>query len=147
VKLARARRAAPFPSVELTPMIDVVFLLIIFFMATAQFARLTRAEVDLPVEKGEQNPTPEEAGLVINITRHGEIIISNQTVTLDDLGAIMDDEIRRAPDRDPRRVKLLIRVDRHVAAGRLNEVVTRMRERGVGVARLATEIPRSTRRR
>ena len=41
-------------AVEITPMIDVVFLLIIFFMVTARFARDTRAELNLPQEKGEQ---------------------------------------------------------------------------------------------
>ena len=99
------------------------------------------------IEKGEQQPIPEEAGLVINITRLGEIIIANETVSLDDLAEILDDEIRQLPDRDPRRVKLLIRVDRLAAAGRLNEVATRLQQRGVGVARIATEVPSPTRRR
>ena len=67
-------------SVEITPMIDVVFLLIIFFMTTARFARLTRAEIDLPIEKGEQYEAPDEAGLIINITREGAIIVSDRTV-------------------------------------------------------------------
>ena len=147
MKFGRSKHPARVPSVELTPMIDVVFLLIIFFMATAQFARLTRADVDLPIEKGEQQPIPEEAGLVINITRLGEIIIANETVSLDDLADIVDDEIRQLPDGDPRRVKLLIRVDRLAAAGRLNEVVTRLQQRGVGVARIATEVPSATRSR
>ena len=147
MNFGRSKHPTRVPSVELTPMIDVVFLLIIFFMATAQFARLTRADVDLPIEKGEQQPIPEEAGLVINITRLGEIIIANETVSLDDLAEIVDDEIRQLPDRDPRRVKLLIRVDRLAAAGRLNEVVTRLQQRGVGVARIATEVPSATRRR
>ena len=61
--------------VELTPMIDVVFLLIIFFMVTAEFARNVRAEVELPKLPGEQSQQTEEAGVVINIDAEGQIIL------------------------------------------------------------------------
>ena len=137
----RHKHPQRFPTVELTPMIDVVFLLIIFFMTTAQFARLTRADVELPLEKGEQQRVPDEAGVIINITRGGEIVISGETVGLEDLDRIVADEILRLPDQDPKRVKLLIRADREATARRLNEVVTQLQRNGVGAARLATEIP------
>ena len=51
MKFARARQRRRSVAVDITPMIDVVFLLIIFFMTTAQFAQLTKAEVDLPQAK------------------------------------------------------------------------------------------------
>ncbi len=127
--------------VEITPMIDVVFLLIIFFMTTARFARLTRAEVDLPIEKGEQYEAPDEAGLIINITREGAIIVSDRTVDLHRLEEIVHQEIRRSPDRPPRQLKMLIRADRHADSARLNQVVTMLRSLGVGSARLATQVP------
>ncbi len=44
MKFGRTPHAERTLPVDLTPMIDVVFLLIIFFMVTAQFARITRAE-------------------------------------------------------------------------------------------------------
>jgi biopolymer transport protein ExbD len=144
VRFARAKHPDRFSKVELTPMIDVVFLLIIFFMTTAQFARLTRADVELPIEKGEQEEIPDEAGLVINITREGEIIISDVTVALDDLDAIVADELRRSTHRDARRLKLLLRADRGASAASLNDVIARLRGMGVGAARLATEVPRAS---
>ncbi|MCH8006080.1 MAG: biopolymer transporter ExbD [Planctomycetes bacterium] len=129
-------------AIELTPMIDVVFLLIIFFMTTAQFSRLTRADVDLPQERGEQRQTPEEAGIVINITRNGELIVSNRSVDLRELEAIVRAQIRRAPRLSPLDLKLMIRADRNAEAARLNQVVTMLTSLGVGSARLATEVPR-----
>ncbi len=122
-------------------MIDVVFLLIIFFMTTARFARLTRAEIDLPIEKGEQHEAPDEAGLIINITREGAIIVSDRTVDLRRLEEIVHREIRRLPDRPSRQLKMLIRADRHADSARLNQVVTMLRSLGVGSARLATQVP------
>ena len=123
-------------------MIDVVFLLIIFFMTTAQVARLTHTEVDLPLERGDQQATPEEAGLVINITGNGEIIVASRIVGLAELEGIVRSEIRKDPQRPAAQLKLLLRADRTVAALTLNRVVRLLESLGVGAARLATEVPR-----
>ena len=128
-------------TIEITPMIDVVFLLIIFFMTTAQFAQMTRAEVDLPLERGEEEQEAEEAGLVINITADGTLIVASETVTMDGLERFVRDEIDRRPDRSPSGVKLLIRADRRTDTAVLNDVITRMQKLKVGAARMATEVP------
>ena len=129
-------------SVDITAMVDVVFLLIIFFMTTAQVARLTHTEVDLPLERGDQQATPEEAGLVINITGNGEIIVASRVVGLAELEGIVLSEIRKDPQRPAAQLKLLLRADRTVAALTLNRVVRLLESLGVGAARLATEVPR-----
>ena len=72
----RGARVQHMIALEITPMIDVVFLLIVFFMTTAQFARVTRTELDLPLEQGEQEEQPEEAGFVVNINADGSIILA-----------------------------------------------------------------------
>ena len=141
MKFPRRKHAARHMMLELTPMIDVVFLLIIFFMTTAQFARLTRADVDLPREKGEQLETPEEEGIVINITRDGRIIVSTETVTLDRLQELVFEEIHRSRGRDAELAKVMIRPDRNARTDRLNDVITRLQDMGVGGAKVATEVP------
>ena len=123
-------------------MIDVVFLLIIFFMSTAQVAQLTRTEIDLPQERGEQKAVPDEAGLVINITASGEIIVASRPVDLDELESIVLSEMGRSSDRPAHEMKLLLRADRNASAAHLNNVVTLLEALGVGAARLATEVPR-----
>ena len=123
-------------------MIDVVFLLIIFFMTTAQVARLTHTEIDLPLERGDQQATPDEAGLVINITSSGEIVVASRIVGLAELEGIVLSEIRKDPTRPADQLKLLLRADRTVAAAYLNRVVRLLESLGVGAARLATEVPR-----
>ncbi len=123
-------------------MIDVVFLLIIFFMTTAQVAQLTHTEIDLPLERGDQQATPDEAGLVINITSTGEILVASRIVGLAELEGIVLSEIRKDPARPADQLKLLLRADRTVAARYLNRVVRLLESLGVGAARLATEVPR-----
>ncbi|MCZ6834686.1 MAG: biopolymer transporter ExbD [Planctomycetota bacterium] len=128
--------------VDITPMIDVVFLLIIFFMVAAQFARTTRAEMDLPLEPGEQEQQAEEAGLVINVLADGSIIVNEQTLDLDQLEAMVRDEVQNVHGGDAKLVKLLIRSDRNNDTSRLNQILNRLETLGVGAARLATEVPR-----
>jgi biopolymer transport protein ExbD len=129
-------------ALEITPMIDVVFLLIIFFMTTARFAQVTRAELDLPREKGEQHEQAEEAGLVINLDATGALIVAQRTVTLEELEDLVREEVERSRGRDARGVKLMIRADRNLDTARLNEVVTHLQTLGVGAVRVATEVPR-----
>ena len=142
MKFGWARQRRRSITVDITPMIDVVFLLIIFFMTTAQFAQLTRADVDLPQERGEQRAEAEQAGIVVNITSEGQLIVSGRTIGLGELESIVRSEIAREPDRPAQQLKLLIRADRNAPAARLNRVVEMLRPLGVGAARLATEVPR-----
>ena len=65
--------------VEITPMIDVVFLLIVFFMTAARFAREQRAPMELPREAGEVEQE-EAAGLVVNLLDDGRIVVQDEAV-------------------------------------------------------------------
>jgi len=134
-KQSNSERVLPL---EIAPMIDVVFLLIIFFMTTAQFARITRAELDLPQEPGEQRPA-EEAGVVINVMRDGTLIVNERTVSLPELIVMVEDEMARVGG--PAGLKLILRADREAPAARMNEVITRLQQLGIYTARVATEIP------
>ncbi len=142
MRFVTARERKRTLDIEVTPMIDVVFVLIIFFMTTAQFARMTRAELALPLELGEQDRAPQEAGLVINITREGEIIVTDQSFDLAALEQLVREEIQLHADRPPQQLKLLIRADKNADSARLNQVVRLLQSLDVGSARLATEVPR-----
>ena len=93
MRFARSRPDRVMP-IEITPMIDVVFLLIIFFMTTARFAQITRADLELPKEAGEQQETGEEAGLVINVLADGSVMVGEATVSLAELETIVLEALR-----------------------------------------------------
>ncbi|MAT80789.1 MAG: hypothetical protein CMJ29_03975 [Phycisphaerae bacterium] len=125
--------------VELTSMVDIVFLLIIFFMVTSDFARDARAEVDLPRLQGEQSGDSEEAGLFINIDASGNIILSTSEspVTIEQLRARLAVMVRE--EFSP---KVTVRADREASIVRFNEVILALDESGISSARIATEVPR-----
>jgi biopolymer transport protein ExbD len=74
------------PSLNLTPMIDVVFLLIIFFMVGTKFTELERKialQVPQVSDVGALTRAPEKR--VINVYRDGRIALDRQAVTLQQL--------------------------------------------------------------
>ena len=63
-------------SVNLTPLIDVVFLLLIFFMVTTTFTKETHLTLDLPEASGEPNPQQKPMQLEIVVSSRGEYSIN-----------------------------------------------------------------------
>lgn len=129
-------------NLDMTPMIDIVFQLLIFFLVTAQAARITRADVDLPREKGEQNQVAEEAGLVINILQDGKIIVSDREVSVEDLDAMVKAAVKQFGGSGATGAKVTVRADRRTPSESLNIVVQRLHDIGVGAAKIATSPPR-----
>jgi biopolymer transport protein ExbD len=124
--------------VEITPMIDVVFLLIVFFMTAAQFAREQRAPMALPREAGEVDQD-ESAGLVINLMDDQRIVVQDETVAGERL-----DEIVLAHLEAGRRgggAAVTIRADRRGSTSALNALVRRLEELGVTGVQVGTERP------
>lgn len=81
------RRVKAEESVNLTPLIDVVFLLLIFFMVSTTFTKETHLEIDLPEAEGEQQPIEEKQIEVVvdaqgNFTVNGRVLINKQLDTL-----------------------------------------------------------------
>ncbi|MCZ6889202.1 MAG: biopolymer transporter ExbD [Gammaproteobacteria bacterium] len=71
------RRPRGDVSVELTPLIDVVFLLLIFFMVSTTFIRETQLKIDLPEAEGA--PQEVEEGVVeLSVSAAGEYAVNNR---------------------------------------------------------------------
>lgn len=74
------------PDLNLTPMIDIVFLLIIFFMVGTQFDELERDfDVEVPEVNSAQALTSGPDELVINIRQNGELRMQSETLTAEEL--------------------------------------------------------------
>lgn len=141
MRLRPGGRSSNLLDVDITGMIDVVFLLIIFFMTTAQFARMTRAEIDLPKESGEELESQMSAGIIVNVNEEGLIIVEQQQIGMDRLVRMVAAEVARAGD-DPAGVELTVRADRALSARVLNDIARGLAEAGLRGVRLATEPPR-----
>ncbi len=97
-------------ALNLTPMIDVVFLLLIFFMVATTFLDPER-EIGIELPEAESGSTLEEAPdeLIINALRDGSLVLSGQEITR----AQLLDSLRGSAQRNPT-TPVTIRGDRMV---------------------------------
>ena len=65
--------------INLTPMLDVVFIMLIFFIVTASFVKETGLDVNRP-EDQQQTTVQEKGSILIRIDSNNEIWIDNRTV-------------------------------------------------------------------
>jgi biopolymer transport protein ExbD len=131
MRVARSRRL-PL-ALDMTPMIDCVFLLLIFFLTTSQLAELAASELDLPHERGAGEVADSSAGVVVNLDAQGRATIQEEPVTDEELMA----RAKAARAADPAAVPI-VRADRGAPAARLNAVMAALGSGGWKSIRLAT---------
>jgi biopolymer transport protein ExbD len=133
MKLGRAR-AMDEASFDLTPMVDVILLLIIFFTFTTQFAALTGAPVDLPIEKGESVKIASKKTLIVDLTESGQLIVLGRPIAAGEFVELAKREKMLAGES----LELIIRADRRASASHLNAVAEALAAQGVRSWKLAT---------
>ena len=74
----------PEVSINLTPLIDVVFLLLIFFMVSTSFSELTQLVVDLPEADG--SPATTDKSLILTVDVAGNMTLDGEPVPNDARG-------------------------------------------------------------
>lgn len=84
-----ARRSKAEVEVNMTPLIDVVFLLLIFFMVSTTFTKESQLSIDLPEASGSPTNLAEKT-LEISITRSGEFAINEVALVNNQLKTLMN---------------------------------------------------------
>jgi biopolymer transport protein ExbD len=104
-------------TLELTPLIDVVFLLLIFFMVSTAFVDFPRQmDISLPASKtAVADETPQN--LEIEMTAQKEIYLNGEKLTLQAL------EKKVAEFKNPRKRNALIRADKNIPYGQVIRVM------------------------
>ena len=129
------RRRRPVEAEEelnMTPMIDCVFLLLIFFMVTTVFKQPYTLVVELP--EAQQAQVVEEKKLVASISADGRMEINRVPV---DLSTI--DEVLRREQQGTRSLTLLVRTDKETKHKHLLDLFEAAKRAGIEKIPLATE--------
>ena len=107
--LLKAQSTQDSPTLELTPIIDMVFLLLIFFLVTTTFQQTEREmQIALPeaISAGPISISLRE--IIINVGADGEIIVSGRTISTDDLRVLIHEAVAANTDQ-----KVTVRGDRN----------------------------------
>jgi len=123
---------------QLAPMIDVVFLLLIFFIVTYQLSDYeTELEVSVPTAEEGATTTRHYLEEIINIRSDGTIVMEKQDYTLDELQAKME-RLARVNKNQPIR----IRGDADTRYQDVVNVIDRCRKAGIWNVSFATQKPK-----
>ena len=123
IELAKGR-------LDIAPLIDVIFLLLIFFMLTSTFVLQPVIKVKLP--KAVTSEALEGKNLVIEITAEGKIYLGNEVLSLHKL----KEKLTNIADQDN---PLLIKADEKAFLGKVVEVWDLCRDIGISQVSIATK--------
>lgn len=83
----RPRRSEP-PRVDITPLIDVVFLMLIFFMVSTTFDKQTQLKVDLPEASAEDTVEKPDDKIDITIDAQGQFYVNERELVKHDAATL-----------------------------------------------------------
>ena len=112
------------PSVDLTPLIDVVFQLLIFFMLSATFVVQSSIQIEMPEAEGATKLDQKDLSITLAYGTggpegKGKIYVENEEVqSMEELTRILAERVQERPD-----LRLLVRTDARADSGRLVEVL------------------------
>ena len=136
MRLSRIRQPAKI-GMNMTPMIDIVFLLIIFFITVFQITQTLDEPVNL-AKMGPDGKPLETATLTINLDISGQLIVAGKNYTTSQLSRAIRNEIQRL-DNDPARLKVLIRCDKDCPGKFINELNEELGKLRITRIRLSVE--------
>jgi biopolymer transport protein TolR len=122
--------------INVTPLVDVILVLLIIFMVTAPFLQ-GGLEIDLP--KVATRGLDVQEGLVISVRADRTVAVGDDVVRI----ARFEDALERAGAAQR---PVFLKADQRVPYGVIVDLIARMRRSGVGTLGLVTEPPQAGRR-
>ena len=135
---AAATKGSPKKArIEIIPMIDTIFFLLVFFMiSTLSMARFTGVQVNLPkAASGTQPPTET---IVISLTKEGQLFFNKNTVSEESLHQLLRAELVKSPE-----LLVVVNADDGVQHGKVVEIMDQARQTGATKLSIAVK-PRET---
>jgi biopolymer transport protein ExbD len=104
--------------IQMAPMIDMVFLLLIFFMAASHLNQLEKVEIEVPVARHAAVPDDLLDRRTITIQADGSLYLGNRPGVLEEITPLVRKELAAAP-----MLKIYVRADERVRHRRVREVM------------------------
>lgn len=128
----------PMAEINVTPLVDVVLVLLIIFMVTAPMLQMG-IDVNLPRVRAKSIDVAEEK-LVLTITPAREIFINRNKMPMQELRTKLENIFAARSDRE-----IYMRADKTVPYGFVVEVMSEIRKAGVDKLGMITEPPEGAR--
>jgi len=115
--------------VNMTPMLDIVFIMLIFFIVTATFVRETGFDVSRPDPNQEEQQTKSARPILIQINAQNEIFLDRRRVDVRSVQANVQKRLAEDPN-----TAAIIQTARKASTGTMAQVMDQVRLAGAGLS-------------
>lgn len=130
--MAAPRRKGPMAEINVTPLVDVVLVLLIIFMVTAPMMQ-QGLDVNLPKASAKALPAEEEK-MIVTITKKQEVYLNKTKFAVNDLRPKL-----QAIYADRTRKEIFLKADRDVSYGFVVQVMAEIKKAGIEKLGMVTE--------
>jgi len=121
-------------SINLTPLIDVLFILIIFFTVSSTFLEQPGIELKLPEAESSQSHTAQK--VIIYVDKDENLFLNDDSVTIDNLVKSVESLISAQTDKS-----VVLHADQQVPHGIIINIMDRLRKQGIYKIVISTAKP------
>ncbi|MGF1804713.1 biopolymer transporter ExbD [Aliivibrio sifiae] len=132
MRLGRRDTKTEEAQIDLTSMLDIVFIMLIFFIVTSSFVRESGVEVNRP--QASNVTSQKDAGIFVGINASNDIYIDKRIVDVERVQATLEHLLLEQPD-----ASLVIQADEHAYNGTVVKVMDAAKGAGVKQIALAAE--------
>ncbi|UPR49283.1 biopolymer transporter ExbD [Vibrio cyclitrophicus] len=132
MRLGRRHSKNEEAQIDLTSMLDIVFIMLIFFIVTSSFVRESGVEVNRP--QASNVVSQKDAGIFVAVTSANDIFIDKRVVDVERVQATLEHLLLEQPD-----ASLVIQADEHAYNGTVVKVMDAAKGAGVKNIALAAD--------
>ena len=128
---ANGRTQTSIADINITPLVDVVLVLLIIFMVTAPVLQ-SGIELNVPRTRSVKEITEER--MVISINKQQRVFLGNDAININEIGATLKKKIR-----DPQHQAVFVRADEDVPFGAFATVMDAVKQAGISNVSIVTQ--------
>lgn len=110
--------------INVTPMVDIMLVLLVIFMVTASYIVREQIEVDLP--KAASGDSEVESTLTLTVTEEGDYYLDGDAITLEELAPVVEETVDEEANS-----RAIIAADKKVEYGRVIELIDTIKDNGL----------------
>jgi len=128
---SNGRTQSALADINITPLVDVVLVLLIIFMVTAP---VLQSGIDVSVPKTRTVREITEERLVITINKDQRVFLGSDAININEIAKMLRQKIR-----DPRHQFIFVRADENVTFGAFATVMDAVKQAGIGNVSIVTQ--------
>jgi len=127
------RRTRKGPELSIAPLIDCIFLLLIFFMVTTTFTKETGVKINKP--SAAKSDVLLEQNMLIAVTKEGEFWIEKQKYDIEGVRFKVDERLAEYPE-----TTIVVMADKESLTGSVVDVLDECKQAGAAKLSIATKV-------